>query len=186
MQAYKQCSSSHGDTGPVAAWANFQAFHVIYYQLKDTKAAAAACEAGWNAFNAPELAWCAAFCHSYLQNHETAKEWAHKAIDVGCFRGSCQPVISMQPDRSLEVDSCSWEGPYDVLYWAYKGLGDEASAVESDRKKYQAKYARKSYGRYRDLYLKTKVRGCVQSAPLLAAHAPHMPANKARIKDLKL
>lgn len=55
VTAYTQCSKRHGEQGPVAAWSMFKAQLVLYWHLKDRQAAGAACEAGWKAYNAPEL-----------------------------------------------------------------------------------------------------------------------------------
>lgn len=55
VDAYRECSSSHGGKGPVAAWSMYKIYHVAYWQLKDKATAGAACEAGWEALQAPEL-----------------------------------------------------------------------------------------------------------------------------------
>lgn len=55
VDAYRECSSSHGGKGPVAAWSMYKIYHVAYWQIKDKATAGAACEAGWEALQAPEL-----------------------------------------------------------------------------------------------------------------------------------
>lgn len=159
VQAYRDCSHSHGNMGPEAAWSQYRIFHVHYWHLKDKKAAAAACRAGWEAYHAPELAWCMAFTLSYMQQNEEAKLWAQQAISVGCFQGSCKTLSKALPDPSSDftVDACAWEGPFDVLHWACKGLGDEACAEEASRREYQAKYARVAWSSRMDDYEATKV-----------------------------
>lgn len=89
-------------------------------------------------------------------------DWAKKAIAAGCFSGSCSSLAASHPDPWIhngiaKLDICSWEGPYDVMYWACKALQDEACTAEARRRVYQAKYARRSYAKNMDLYTKTKV-----------------------------
>ena len=157
MKAYKDCSASNSGSGPAAAWVAFRAFHVLYYQLQMKDEAIAVCEAGWEAYNSPETAWCAAFVYSWKQQHAAAEEWAKRAIGLGCFLGSCHNLAALLP-RPSEPDSCSWEGPFNVLRFAYKGLGDEAASAAAFKREMEAKFARKNYNSHRDLYLKSKVR----------------------------
>jgi hypothetical protein len=123
VTAYRHCSNSHGDRGPIAAWSMYKSYHVLYWHLDNKQAAAAACEAGWEAYNAPELAWCAAFA-TYTTRTQEAVDWAKKAVAVGCFSGSCQPLAAVQQDpwamsdRVAKIEVCSWEGPFDVMHWA--------------------------------------------------------------------
>jgi hypothetical protein len=119
----------------------YRAFNVLYYQLKDNQRALAACTAGWDAHNAPELAWCAGFVSTYLQQYSEAQEWAERAIAVGCFSGSCQS-LAVPAHSQLRVQSCSWEGPWDVLVWANKGLGDTAGEEEASHMYRRAEAAR--------------------------------------------
>lgn len=120
---------------------------MLYNQLKDNQRALAACKAGWAAHNAPELAWCAGFVSIYMQQYSEAKEWAQRAIALGCFKGgSCQPLEALVPEHSqLPVQSCSWEGPWDVLVWANKGLGDTAGEAEALQTQRTAEDARKQH-----------------------------------------
>lgn len=63
-----------------------------------------------------------------------------------------------------------------ILCCVCRGLGDAACAAEAFRREYQAKYARKAYGKRRDLYQHTKV-GKVWAQPL---HQWYTPANGAQ------
>ena len=107
-------------------------------------------------------AWCAGFVASYTNRPQEAVEWSKKAIAAGCFSGSCNSLATNHPDPwshngIAKLDICSWEGPYDVMYWACKSLQDEACTAEARRRVYQAKYARQSYAKNMDLYRQTKV-----------------------------
>lgn len=109
-------------------------------------------------------AWCAGFVASYTNRLKEAVEWSKKAVAVGCFQGSCNSLFTKQPDPwahsgIANVETCSWEGPFDVMYWACKGLGDTACAQETHQRVYQAKFAREAYGKHMDLYQATKVGG---------------------------
>ena len=55
VDAYRECSNRHGGKGPVAAWSMYKIYHVAYWQMEDKATAGAACEAGWEALQAPEL-----------------------------------------------------------------------------------------------------------------------------------
>jgi hypothetical protein len=167
VEAFSDCSHSHSDTGPVAAWSQYRIYHVQYWLLQDKAAAAAACRAGWEAFNAPELAWCLAFTLASLQQHQEAKLWAEQAISVGCFQGSCNTLTKAVPDPSsaFSVSSHSWESPFDVLHRACKALGDTNCAEEAFRREYQAKYARRKWSHIMDRYEATKVCACLGYPP---------------------
>jgi hypothetical protein len=60
VDAYRECSSRYGGKGPIAAWSMYKIYHVAYWHLEDKAAAGAACEAGWEALQAPELGMLAA------------------------------------------------------------------------------------------------------------------------------
>lgn len=122
-----------------------RAFNVLFNQLRDNQRALEACTAGWDAHNAPELAWCAGFVSVYMQQYSEAKEWAQRSIALGCLvGGSCQPLEALVPEHAqLPVQSCSWEGPWDVLVWANKGLGDTAGEADALQTQRDAEDARK-------------------------------------------
>jgi tetratricopeptide (TPR) repeat protein len=72
----------------------------------------------------PELAWHAAYCLHKLGENESAIEWAHRAAELA--------------ERQRETERCGfsnkfawYEGPFDVMRWAYRALGDEAKEAEA-------------------------------------------------------
>jgi hypothetical protein len=159
VDAFAECSHSHGNKGPVAAWSQYRIYDVQYWHLRDKHAAAAACRAGWDAYKAPELAWCLAFSLLSLQRHQEAKQWAAQAISVGCFQGSCNTLTKavQDPSKAFSVAFHPWESPFEVLHRACRKLGNTACADEAFRREYQAKFARRKWSKHMDLYQATKV-----------------------------
>jgi hypothetical protein len=141
----------------------YNAYRVLATQLKDQQAAGAACEAGWLAYNAPHLAWCAGHAAYYNNHLEDAKGWAEKAVAVGCFEGTCTAlnISTAQHHDGLwqisHLDSLNWEGPYDVLQHACKALGDAVCAARAEKRHKQAEYARRGWGQHISTYMQTKV-----------------------------
>lgn len=102
---------------------------------------------GWLGRPAPELAWCTGFVLARMQQHGEAKQWAERAIGLGCFSGSCKPLHAIVPAHlQLPVESSSWEGPWNVLVWANKGIGDKAGEAQAVWLHSQAKQARLNQG----------------------------------------
>jgi hypothetical protein len=158
VQAYTNCSLQHNDTGPEAALSQYMVYTVQFWHLHDTAAAAAACKAGWDAYNAPELAWCHSCMLYHMQQHEAAKHWAEQSIAQGCFQGSCRVLSKAIPEASFYgVDYGAWKGPFSALRMACRALGDDACAAEAFRREYQAKYAHITYGYAVEYFDATKV-----------------------------
>lgn len=87
-----------------------------------------------------ELAWLAGFAAYKLQRFDDAVAWSNMAIANGLFRGHGAHFerISFRHPPGLH------EGPFDVLHWAYKALGNEKAAAGALRDFGQAKRAREA------------------------------------------
>jgi tetratricopeptide (TPR) repeat protein len=86
-----------------------------------------------------ELAWLAAFASHKGNNHAQAVWWARTSIALGCFRGCGREV----PRVSFRNPFALWEGPYDVLRFALRALGDTKGADEAERLFAEAESQRK-------------------------------------------
>jgi glycosyltransferase involved in cell wall biosynthesis len=87
-----------------------------------------------------ELAWLAGFAAYKAQRYDDAIAWSHMAIANGLFqgRGAQFERIGFRHLPGL------YEGPFDVLRWAYKALGDEKAAAEALRDYERARRAREA------------------------------------------
>lgn len=89
-----------------------------------------------------ELAWLAAVVTYDLGNAPQAVYWARLAITHGLFRGdgACVPRIGFRNRNAL------FEGPFDILRFALRALGDTAGADAAERAYHEAIAARESTG----------------------------------------
>ncbi len=76
-----------------------------------------------------ELAWLAGYASFKGGESQQAVWWARQAIALGCYAG-CGPQVR----RTLfRYPFGLYEGPYNVLHFALKTLGDEVGAADADR-----------------------------------------------------
>jgi hypothetical protein len=87
-----------------------------------------------------ELPWMAAYASWQAGNPAQAAWWARVAIPMGHFagHGAAVPRINFRHLPGL------WEGPYDVLRFALRALGDDAGADEAERLYHEAIAAREA------------------------------------------
>lgn len=85
-----------------------------------------------------ELAWLAGFAAYKSQRYQDAVAWSHMAAANGLFRGHGAPFerVGFRHPPGL------YEGPFDVLRWAHKALGDERAAAQAERDYELARRAR--------------------------------------------
>jgi hypothetical protein len=76
-----------------------------------------------------ELPWLAAFASWRGERFAHAVSWARLAIALGRFRGDG----SAAPRGATRHPAALYEGPYDVLRFALRALGDEAGAAAAER-----------------------------------------------------
>jgi hypothetical protein len=81
-----------------------------------------------------ELPWLAAFCSFKLGRFEAAIQWAHMSIGTGIWKG-CGRAFERTGFRHPPA---LFEGPFDVMAYAYDELGD---LEQSTRARVQARYA---------------------------------------------
>lgn len=86
-----------------------------------------------------ELAWLAAFCAYQINETVQAVYWARLAIVHGLHEGTGKAV----PRIGFRNPSALYEGPYDVLRFALRTLGDVAGAEAAERSYQSALAARR-------------------------------------------
>ena len=87
-----------------------------------------------------ELHWLAAYASWQAGRAAQAVYWAQQSIALGRFAGSGATV----PRIGFRHPPALWEGPYDVLRFALRHLGDDASADEAERLYEEAKAMREN------------------------------------------
>ncbi|MDQ3779151.1 MAG: glycosyltransferase, partial [Chloroflexota bacterium] len=81
-----------------------------------------------------ELSWLAAYAAWRAGQFAHAAHWARLSIAAGCFAGSgCN-----EPRRGFRNPRALYEGPYDVLRYALRALGDEAGAERAEQEYHAA------------------------------------------------
>jgi tetratricopeptide (TPR) repeat protein len=127
VAAFTACSALRG-WDEEAAWARYRAAECLcalgrWDDAVDACALGLARHAG-----VAELAWLAGFASYRAGKNAQAVWWSRASIALGCFRGCGADVKRI----GFRNPGALWEGPYDVLRYALKALGDEAGAAEAE------------------------------------------------------
>lgn len=138
IAAYERCASLRG-WNEESAWACYRTAEILvaigrFEDAIDRCALGLARHAG-----IPELAWLAAFASWQAGRADQASYWARMAIPMGMFKGEGGKVHRI----GFRHPPGQWEGPYDVLRFALKALGDGNGAEEAEGMYQQAEKARK-------------------------------------------
>jgi len=135
--AYRQCSELRG-WDEEAAWACYRCAE-CHCAREQWQAVVDVCAEGLARHGGiAELAWLAGFASLKLGRALHAVGWARSAIALGDYRGA-GPSFGRIYFRHVPA---LWEGPFDVLRFALRALGDEAGADEADRLCIDARAAR--------------------------------------------
>ncbi|MBI5535392.1 MAG: tetratricopeptide repeat protein [Deltaproteobacteria bacterium] len=128
IAAYKSCADLRG-WNEESAWACFRAAE-CFIQLKRFNDAVEVCATGLSRHaGIAELAWLAGFASWQAGRPDQAAFWARLAIPMGLFRGRGQDAKRI----GFRNVSALYEGPYDVLRFALRAMGDTAGADEAER-----------------------------------------------------
>jgi tetratricopeptide (TPR) repeat protein len=123
-----------------SAWAMYRCAQ-CWLALEEPVRAVAASAAGLARHaGVADLAWQAGYAAYQAGRHEQAIYWAELAIVWGFFRG-CGSEVPRIGFRHLPA---LWEGPYDILRFARRALGDETGAAEAERLYEEALAAREA------------------------------------------
>jgi len=140
IDAYQRCFDIRDGWPEQAAWACFQIAKCHSAQHR-YGLAVEACSAGLARQPAsPELAWQAAYCCYQGGRDADAILWAEIAIRLGHAEG-----LAAGKNRISFRNLTGWfEGPFDVLRFAYRRTGLAAQADAAERRYHQAKQQREN------------------------------------------
>jgi len=128
IDAYEKCAALRG-WNEESAWACYRAAECLC-ELKRFAEAIERCAIGLSRHaGIAELAWLAAFAAFQLQDHAQASYWARLSISHGLFEGCGAQV----PRIGFRNPCALYEGPYDVLRFALRELGDTAGADAAEQ-----------------------------------------------------
>jgi tetratricopeptide (TPR) repeat protein len=139
IEAYRKCASL-GGWAEEGAWACYRAAECCC-KLQRWAEALDFCSLGLAIRPATaELAWLAGYVAYQLRRYEDAVAWSNMAIANGLYEGHGEAFKRV----GFRNATALYEGPYDVLRWAWKALGDAQAAAAAERDFEQAQRARQS------------------------------------------
>jgi hypothetical protein len=139
IAAFRTCANL-GGWDEEGAWAMYRAAECLL-QLSRPAEAVEACVAGMARHaGLAELPWLAAYACWHADRPAQAVYWARQSIAMGHFAGAGASV----PRIGFRHPPALWEGPYDVLRFALRTIGDDAGADEAERLYVQARAARQN------------------------------------------
>ncbi len=138
IEAYQRCFEIREGWAEQAAWACFN-MAKCHSQLGQFNLAVEACALGLARQPAsPELAWQAAYCCYESGRHRDAILWAQIAVRLGHYEG-----VAAGKERISFRNLTGWyEGPYDVMRFAHRRLGEHVKANAAERKYHAAQELR--------------------------------------------
>lgn len=139
VQAYDTCAGLRG-WNEESAWACYRAAECLcglgrHVEAVERCAIGLARHAG-----IAELAWLAAFARYRSGDPAQAAYWAQLALVFGLHAGKGETV----PRIGFRNPVALYEGPHDILRFAYRDLGDTAAADAAEKSYQQARAARVS------------------------------------------
>jgi tetratricopeptide (TPR) repeat protein len=137
IAAFRICASLKG-WDEEGAWAQYRVAE-IFLKVGRPEEAVEACAAGMARHSGlAELPWLAAYASWQAGRPAQAAYWARLAVAMGNFAGAGLSVTRV----GFRHPPGLWEGPYDVLRFALRTVGDDAGADEAERLFLEAKAAR--------------------------------------------
>ena len=137
IQAYERCAALRG-WDEESAWACYQAADCLC-KLGRFEAALDRCVQGLARHaGIAELAWLAGYACYQLGRYVQARYWAELATVHGAFRGDAAAIGRL----GFRDPPALWEGPYDLLRWSAKKLGNTEAAQAAEQLWLAAKAAR--------------------------------------------
>ena len=169
--AYQQCYELREGWAEQSAWACFRAA-TCWLRFGEWQQALEICALGLaRQPQSPELAWLAGFCSFKLGHFANAVTWEEIAIGLGHFEGRAAGL-----DRiSFRYLPGWYEGPYDVLRFAWRSLGQPQRAAECERKFVLAQAKRREHGTLR-------AEACRKPGPAVCPPARVAPNETGRVR----
>lgn len=128
IAAFRACAARKG-WDEEGAWAMYRAAECLI-KLGRAEDAIEACATGMARHaGLAELPWLAAYASWQAGRPAQAAYWARQSIAMGHYAGAGASV----PRIGFRHPPALWEGPFDVLRFALRALGDEAGADEAER-----------------------------------------------------
>jgi tetratricopeptide (TPR) repeat protein len=128
IEWYEKCSDLRSGWREEPAWACFNAAD-CWIRLGQFQRAIDMCAEGLARHaGIAELAWLASYAASKAGQNDQAVYWGRISVALGKFKG----IGSEVPRIGFKNGVGLWEGPYDVMRFAYKELGEmrDAQAME--------------------------------------------------------
>jgi tetratricopeptide (TPR) repeat protein len=141
VEAFRACSRL-GGWDEEGGWAMYRAAECLLGLGRPREAVAACAEGLGRHSGLAELPWLAAYAAWQDGRPAQAVYWARLSIAMGQFAGDGAAV----PRIGFRHPPALWEGPYDVLRFALRSLGDDDGADEAEEAFESAKSARLDRG----------------------------------------
>jgi hypothetical protein len=137
ISAFTACSALRG-WDEEAAWAQYRAAECLC-ALGRWDDAVGACASGLARHaGIAELSWLGGFASYRAGRHAQAVWWSKASLALGYVQGCGRDVKRI----GFRNPAALWEGPYDVLRYALRALGDEEGAKDAEQAYERAKGAR--------------------------------------------
>jgi glycosyltransferase involved in cell wall biosynthesis len=138
VDAYDACTALRG-WNEESAWACYQAADCLS-RLGRYREAIERCAVGLTRHaGIAELCWLAGFAAYKLKDNAQAVYWSRLSIAQGLFKGEGAKV---SPRIGFRNPNALYEGPYDILRFALRGVGDPEGAARAERLYHEAIAAR--------------------------------------------
>lgn len=137
IAAFRRCASLNG-WDEEGGWAMYRAAECLLKLDRPVEAVAACAEGLAKHAGLAELPWLAAYASWHAGRPVQATYWARQAVAMGHFAGAGGEV----PRIGFRHPPALWEGPFDVLRFSLRAMGDDAAANEAQRLHEEAKAAR--------------------------------------------
>jgi tetratricopeptide (TPR) repeat protein len=132
VAAYDACAKLRG-WNEESAWACYRAAECLSRLQRHQEAVDRCAQGLARHAGIAELPWLAGFCSYQLRDYAQASYWARLAVTHGLFQGS-GPGVQRIGFRNQDA---LYEGPFDILRYALRQLGDTQGA-EAAEQAYQA------------------------------------------------
>ena len=136
---YRRCAALI-DWDEQAGFAMYRAAECFYALGRNDEGFATAVDGLRYSARIPELPWIAALTSYQLGNMLTAIGWAHMSIAIGESDGAGHHLLRSHLRDLLGV----YDGPWDVLRFAYRAIGNEAEANRAEKRYEAAKSKREA------------------------------------------
>lgn len=140
VEQFRACTALRG-WDEESAWAMFRAAECLLALGRPTDAVDACATGVSRHAGLAELPWLAAFASWRAGLPAQAVYWARMSVVQGLYAGAGASV----PRMGFRHTPALWEGPFDVLRFALRGIGDDEGADDAEREYTAALAARQEH-----------------------------------------